>query len=558
MKKFKRILSLVLVLVLAFALCACGKSESKAEDTTPADKTEQADNTTPADGSSESKDDTAAPESQTADESGEPAYGGVFGIGKAMRCFGLCNIYKFNYAEQYNFPAIEALARWNFETQEYDPWLLDSWEHDYDACTLTMNIHPGILFHDGTPFDAEALKWNIDTFIANRTGATLNNPTSIDVTGDYQVTVHFSEPSFAWESNFAGLQMYSPTAYSAHDEDWAQVNAVGTGPFVLESYAADSLIKYVKNDHYWVEGLPYLDEYDVHIILDWAANEAAFIEGYDNYSNVPEASTCKEMIALGYESVTADVPENYMEFYVGVNNTIPDDPFYKKEVRDAVLNYAIDWTGIAMSRDDGRGVVAYCGQLTTPGAWGYLDDFAGDVDTYDQDKAKEMLAAAGYPNGFDTKIYAMSAYTVMATQIQSELKKIGINAEVVNADTLNSQYDASLAGMHMGAWVNKTDNANTVAQTFYPGYWAVIDYTPEYIAAVDKAQSALTKEDRIAATEEAMRMLYEDMCVIKPYFSQKNYTVLTEGAHNTGAEYKTYFHEAVYWDADHIADHQVK
>ena len=115
-----------------------------------------------------------------------------------------------------------------------------------------MNIHPGIKFHDDTDFDAEALKWNIDTFIANRGGASLGNPTGVEVTGDYQVTVSFAAPSFAWESNFAGLCIYSPTAYSSYDEDWAQVNAVGTGLFVLESYAADTLIKYVRNDNYWV------------------------------------------------------------------------------------------------------------------------------------------------------------------------------------------------------------------------------------------------------------------------------------------------------------------
>lgn len=174
------------------------------------------------------------------------------------------------------------------------------------------------------------------------------------------------------------------------------------------------------------------------------ANEAAFIEGYNNYYNVAEASTCKEMIAKGYKSVTAEVPENYMNFFVTVNNTIEDDPFYKKEVRDAILNYAIDWTGIALARDDGRGVVSYAGQITTPGAWGYIENYAGDVDTYDQEKAKQMLADAGYPNGFDTTIYAQSAYTVMATQMQSELKKIGVNAEVVNADLFCLVYEIIL------------------------------------------------------------------------------------------------------------------
>ena len=546
MKKMHRLVSLLLALLMVLALCACGSTKTE-EQSKPAAAQQSSTQTG-------TKTDTAttAPETATTAEtsSGEPVYGGTFGVGKAMSCPGLCSIYGWGSADQYNFPAVEPLGRWNFETQEYDPFLLESWEHDYDACTFTLNIRDGIMFHDGVPFDAEALKWNIDIFLENRGGTTLGNPTSVEITGDLQVTLHYEKPSYAWEGQISGLYMYSPKAYSEHDKDWAQVNAVGTGPFVMESYTPDQLIAYVRNDNYWQEGLPYLDRYNVYIILDWAANEAAFIEGYNNYYNVAEASTCKEMIGLGYQNVAIDIPQNYQQFYVMINNRIPDDPFYKKEVREAVLNYAIDWTGIAMARDDGRGLVTMQAQLSKKGSWGYIDDFWMDQDMYDQEKAKQMIADAGYPNGFDTKIYSTQTYSVMATQMQSELKKIGINAEVVPLQSNNSRNDPTLPGIHLGAWTSNADDANTIAQNFYKGYDEIFEYSDDYLALVERCQSALTKEERMETQQEILRILYEDMCCMRAYMSQMNYTVVAEGAHNVGAEYKTYRHEAIWWDPE--------
>ena len=538
-KSIRRFISIALALIMLLALCACGgsKDENNTQDTSnTANTSDNSTNTPPEETVSDTTDD------------GEPVYGGSFAVGKAMSCMGLCDLYKYNVADQYNFPAVESLGRWNFETQEYDCHLLESWEHDYENNTFTMHMRQGVNFHDGTVCDAEAIKWNLEFYMEHRGSAALGNPTSLEVTDEYTLVAHFDEPSFAWEGQYAVMRIYSPTAYSEHDEDWAQTHVVGTGPFVFESYTPDEVIVYTRNDNYWQEGKPYLDTYYVRIITDWAALEAAFISGDNNYYNVAEASTCKEMQAMGYTSVAKDVPENYMQFMVVVNNTVEDDPFYNKDVRDAILNYAIDWTGITMSRDDGRGLCTMQSQLCTQGGWGYIEDFWMDEDLYDQDKAKDMLADAGYPNGFKTNIWTSTTYQTMATQIQSELKKIGVEAEVQLVETSSYMYDQSLTGIHMGAWVNSTDCATHLTETYYPGQYAIIDYSDEYVAAVDAAAKALTKEERAAAQQEAFRILYEDMCVTRAYFRQWNFTVVAEGAHNVGAEYKTYYTENIWWD----------
>lgn len=542
-KKLLRTLSMALALVMMLTLCSCGGKGTDNPD--PSDK--GASSPSPSNGEANSSP-TPETDSNGTTADGEPVYGGTFAVGKAMSCMGLCDLYRYNVADQYNFPAVETLGRWNFETQEYDPYLLESWEHDYDKNTFTMHMREGVLFHDGTVCDAEAIKWNIETYIEHRGASALGNPVSLEATDELTLVATFDAPSYAWEGQYSVMRIYSPTAYSANDENWAQTHVVGTGPFVFVSYNPDEIIEYTKNENYWQEGKPYLDNYKVRIITDWAALEAAFISGDNNYYNVAEASTCKEMQALGYTSVAADVPENYMQFTVTVNNTVEGDPFYNKEVREAILNYAIDWTGITYSRDDGRGLCTMQAQLCTKGGWGYIDNFWMDEDLYDQEKAKSMLAEAGYPDGFKTDIYTTNTYQIMATQIQSELAKIGVEAEVHVMESPSHTYDPTLTGIHMGAWVNSTDTATHLTEVYYPGQYAIIDYSDEYVAAADAANLALTKEERMENQKEAFRILYEDMCVTRAYFRQWNFTVLSEGAHNVGAEYKTYYTENIWWD----------
>ena len=523
-QNFKRIIALVLTFVISMSLAACGG------------------------GGEDGGGGQAKPPEETANtnNSGEPVYGGTFACGKASSCMGLCNLYSNNLAEQYAFPAVESLGRWNFDTQEYDPFLLEDWEHDYEANTFTMHLREGVMFHDGTPFDAEALKWNLETFVENRGASGLGNPTGFEVVDETTLVATFESPSFAWESQFAQIYIYSPKSIQDNGEDWAQTHVVGTGPFVFESYTPDQSIVYKRNEGYWQEGKPYLDEYIVRIITDWAALEAAFINGDVNYYACADTTTCQELINLGYTSKAVDVPENYITFTVMLNNTAPDDPFSDIRVRQAVLYYGVDWNGIGIAC---RGQFAQgLGQFLTPGSWGYMDDYWLDENTLDRDKAKELLAEAGYADGFETTIHATVTYQQMATALQSELEKIGIKAEVNICENSAAEYaDPTLTGIHMGAWFGATDSANTLAKSFHPDYYKIIDYSDEYLEQVNKSATALTQEERAESQGEALRILYEDMCVARAYFTQQNFTVLTEGAMDVGAEYKTYYSENIWW-----------
>ena len=189
------------------------------------------------------------------------------------------------------------------------------------------------------------------------------------------------------------------------------------------------------------------------------------------------------------------------------------------------------------------------GQFLTNGSWGYIDDYWLDQNTVDVDKAKELLTEAGYPNGFDTQISCSIVFQTMATAIQAELQKIGINAEVNIVDNaMSALKDNTLPGMQLYFWMNKTDATNALLTSYYPGYYDMINYSDEYVAAIDASAAALTQEERASTQQEALKILYEDMCVTRAYFTQPSYTVLTEGAMDTLAEYKAYLPELIWWN----------
>ncbi len=533
-KSFTRIFALFCMLVMVLGLAACGGSKTDA-GASPSSSTQGA---------------TASPETQTAEptgDAGEPQYGGTFSAGKAASCRGLTQLYGHALVDQFAFPAVETLGRWDYEAQEFKPFLAESWEHDYDANTFTINLREGVNFSDGTVFDAEALKWNLDTWVAHRGASSLGNPTEFEVKDDLTLVIHFDAPSFSWESIYALVMIYSPTSLEENGEDWGATNCVGTGPFVLDSFTPDQSIIYTRNDNYWQEGLPYLDTYRIMIITDWAAMEAAFINGDVDYYNCADLTTAQELINMGYPNAAVDYPDNYTTFTALINNSIEDDPFYDIRVRQAVMYYGVDWAAVGYAS---RGDFAVpLGQFLTNGSWGYIDDYWLDQNTVDVDKAKELLTEAGYPNGFDTQISCSNVFQTMATAIQAELQKIGINAEVNLVDNaMSALKDNTLPGMQLYFWMNKTDATNALLTSYYPGYYDMINYSDEYVAAIDASAAALTQEERASTQQEALKILYEDMCVTRAYFTQPSYTVLTEGAMDTLAEYKAYLPELVWWN----------
>ena len=172
-------------------------------------------------------------------------------------------------ARDYAPPFFDRLLRIG-EDGKYKPGLALSWDTSADGKAITFKLRQGVTFHDGTPFNAQAVKANIDNLIPPKE-TLLSGITSVDVVDDYTVKLnlpsydnlilyHFASNPVTW--------IYSPEALKKNGGDWATTHPVGTGPFMLKDYQPNISLTLVKNPNYWQKGLPYLDGIVISMVPD--------------------------------------------------------------------------------------------------------------------------------------------------------------------------------------------------------------------------------------------------------------------------------------------------
>jgi len=281
-------------------------------------------------------------------------------------------------------------------------------------------LRQGVKFHDGTPFNAEAAKWNLDLFLERGTGSPADWK-SIEVVDDYTVRINLKNFKNTQLSNMT-YNMISPEAVKKNGADWAGTNPVGTGPFIFKNFVPNTSMEFVRNDNYWgdkalVDGIKYIYIVDATTAsMAYEAGDALVWEGAD------PKTAYKLTTQLGYQRLTRRGP--IMNLVPDGAN--PDSPFAKKEVREAV-EYAIDRQSIVETFGYGAWEVVY--QPNVPEQFGHVADLVGRK--YDPAKAKSLLAQAGYPNGFNTKIITSSSLSKdPLVAIQDNLADVGITATI--------------------------------------------------------------------------------------------------------------------------------
>src|SRR5215510_460843 len=155
------------------------------------------------------------------------------------------------------------------------PDLATSWEVLDAGQTYLFHLQEGVHFHDGTAFDAQVAKWNIDRIRDPEVKAWVRpyyeDIDQVEVVDTSTLRIRMKEPSgalpMALAGYFRGIPMISPTAFQKYGEDWTR-HPVGTGPFMLKEYIPGQHVLLVKHPHYFKPGLPYLDALDCHIMKD--------------------------------------------------------------------------------------------------------------------------------------------------------------------------------------------------------------------------------------------------------------------------------------------------
>ena len=152
------------------------------------------------------------------------------------------------------------------------PGLAESWQFENDDKRVILNLRSGVQFHDGTPFNAEAVKWNLDTRLDPEGNSSQRRQLegvieNVEVVDDLTVAINLSSPYPPLLSLFAdraGL-MASPAAAEKYGEDIGS-HPVGTGPFKLDEWTRGATLTVSRNENFWQDDIPYLDAVAFHDI----------------------------------------------------------------------------------------------------------------------------------------------------------------------------------------------------------------------------------------------------------------------------------------------------
>jgi len=402
----------------------------------------------------------------------------------------------------------------------YHPWLATSWDIDPATATIVFHLREGVKFHDGSDFNAEVAKWNMDQRIELGKAPYWE---SIEVLDDYTIKVQLTE----WRNYLLGgftttCYMHSKKTYDEKGLDYLRLNPVGTGAFIFESYEDGVQTVAVKNPDYWNPGHPYVDKVVIKYIPDWSARKAAFISGEGDFNVCELGKETYDMKSAGFEVITA----KECVFVMFPSGVTEGSPWVDKRVRQAA-DYAIDEEALAEGQGYGEWQPAY--HWLAPFVPIYDPAFRGR--TYNPDKAKELLAEAGYSEGFKTTLYPMpGTQRDCAVAAQDYLGRVGIDVEIVfyeAAKFFQFMNNQTWDGLVIIGLPNSGNFNSTIASwcTTLPGnLWYVSKArTDEIVEAVVESYSQY--EPDIGLMQEVTDLVYEEAVAIPVYQGGMSYAM---------------------------------
>jgi peptide/nickel transport system substrate-binding protein len=415
---------------------------------------------------------------------------------------------------------------------KYQPGLALSWDTSADGKTITFKLRQGVKFHDGTDFNAQAVKSNLDKLIPPNP-VILDGISSVDVVDDYTVKLNLPTYNNIILYHFAtnpATYMYSPMALQKNNADWATTHPVGTGPFMLKEYQPDISLSLVKNPNYWQKGLPYLDGIEMTMVPDPMTQMITLKAGqahaiYNALENVVQLRN------EGYPVQMAPGSFNVINF-----DTKNSEIFSKRQVREAI-EYAIDKEAICSG--PGQGLYEPMYQIVSSTSADY--NKALKPRKYDPAMAKKLLAEAGYPNGFSFKMFILdSTWKDGWVAMQSYLDKVGIKMEInyVNVSAFSLIRGGGKIEKGAAAYGSFTTSSNTLFTL--DSFWRSDSTTFTYVvkpAGIDKLidQAKLSRDPTTITkiNQQIIKLIYDDETVV-PFNLSSRIAVVDKSVQNTG------------------------
>ncbi len=593
MKKTNRLISLLLALTMIFALAACsGSNDEKPTESTPGSSAQPS--------QPENAGDPAA--------DGQPVLGGTltsvysefYGEYDPSAYSNRCNI-SFHYDMLWNIDWAQSEEH-AFASDYLDGTLIagslaESWEVAPDFTSLTVTLRDNVTFQDkvAAGFDSKYdifgarklvagdVKWSYDRLlgldgtkqvILDQTSwpTQLSMLESVEVKDDRTVVFHFNTNTELAVENFmcVRVNIAGPEWDELNDDqktDWHYAN--GTGPFILTDYITDNTMTFSKNPNYWAVDengiqLPYLDTVELVYIADKSTALASFLSGSldivpanGTYFDADHAAQiASSMSSDQYYSVSYAAQPMGIGLKQGVSAPLDD-----VRVRMA-MQYAIDLESTSAFRGyvypDGASISdKLAGVFSTSTAWGDLDSWSDELiesyTTYNPEKAKELLDAAGYPDGFEFDVTIFAYLPTELFQLVGEyLSKVGIK---MNLTIGNVPPDMTSVG-------EDPNNPNSVFYTIcLPALNSlhnslssdgVLNYVHQKDAKVDdlisRVLNATTREEQISAAKELDQTYMEQHYTLLITYAEMYRAFLQSDVHgfNNANPYSNYYFGQIY------------
>lgn len=396
------------------------------------------------------------------------------------------------------------------------PMLAETWESSKNLERWTFKLREDVIFHHGTPLTAEDVVYTFTRILDPLSGSTFRNTLSfvdtVEAVDDYTVRFLLTSPSAELP-----ILLGAPQArIVAHDyaSETLDKQPSGTGPFRFVANLPGDRVQLIRNASYWLEEQPQLAEL-----------EFVFIP-YAQQINMLQQGLVDMMMQVGMadvEQLTADPAISTIEVAGGAYQSIvlraTTKPFAERQVRDA-LKYCMDRSVLQVEQLRQRGEIGNDHPVAS------ISPFHADlpIRTYDPDRARGLLAAAGYTKGLKLDLVTSTVRPGMlelALAFKKMAQPAGINVEVIQAPP--QVYWSDYAGrvpFHTGNWGLRP----SIDETFMVAYHSLAKgnesrwQNPALDALVDEARGEANQKKRQALYHQAQQLVMEDGAVIIPYF----------------------------------------
>jgi peptide/nickel transport system substrate-binding protein len=398
---------------------------------------------------------------------------------------------------------------------EIEPWLATEWEYNADNTVLTLTLRDDVTFTDGSKLDGAAVVASLERFrdgtspqAATLAGKEFAAPDATTVT----ITQPAPDPSLVNLLSIAPGLIEAPSSFESSD---VATNPVGSGPYILDtaSSVTGTTYNYTANPDYWNKDAVKYQNLTINVLEDPTATLNAIKAGELNGAKIADNNTISEVEGAGWTIESNELDFQGLLLLDRAGTMAPELADVK--VRQAI-NMAFDREALLQSLQTGYGTVT---EQVFPATSVAYDASLDDTYAYDPDGAKELLAEAGYPNGFTLNMMSTPAFQQTFDLVAQQLSDIGITVNYTDPGTGNFITDM-LAPKYPATWMALEQNPDWQLINFMIAPEATFNPFKYEDPKVDELIATIqtgTQDESDAAVKELNKYLV-DQAWFAPFF----------------------------------------